>query len=1160
MPVVPPRYRGAMARAAHDLLDQRALKDLVSPATLARGVLYAVSGAVLEQTWDASGNEVAGTVQGSSSRPYQVRVTLARDRNAKISDLTGQCSCPVGYNCKHAVALLLASGAGRAAPAGRKARPDPARRQARPRPQPAQPAAWERALGGLVGTEDRTRIARAESGALLRLEGLEQEDDRVPVAVGLSFELADRRQYGRRGDEPPTRPGIRMRPVVPGRRDGWVRTGISWSRLDYYTLCRGSSPETAEAVQLLRELRLLATLGSQRSWYGDEEIWLESIRSRRIWDLLGEAEDLGMPLLRAGRQPLPIQLEREPVEAMLDVAAGDEPSPMVEEAGDTALRVRALLVAGGEEIAIRGALLLGKPAHGVGWWDPDHRVSSATPALRLAPLARPLAGEVASLLEHDPVVVPAEDAPRFFRDLYPRLSELVPVASLDASVALPERAPEELVLELAAEDAHALRWRWSGPLVHTASGVVLGRQARLRAPERSSGGSEPDPVEAARAAVRTVPVVAAAMLAPTPLGEQLCAGGRLEGLAAARFASEVLPELAALTGLRVELVGTLPGFRQLEEAPEVRLAGQESADGDWLDLAVEVTVAGERVPFGELFAALASGEEHLLLPSGGYFSLDRPELRQLAQLIAEARSLEDAPRGELRLSRFQASLFEELSALGTLEADAATWRAAVDALADGLDGEPVPLPTGLVASLRPYQYDGFQWLARRYRHRLGGILADDMGLGKTIQALALIAHVHEQGPAEEPFLVVAPTSVVGNWVREAERFVPGLRTVPVTETAKRRACSLGAHCEGASVVVTSYALFRLEYEEYAAMDWAGLFLDEAQFAKNPLSHANRLARRFPAPFKLAMTGTPLENSLTELWALSAISAPGLFARPERFAETYRTPIERHHDADRLDQLRRRLRPILLRRTKEQVERDLPDKQEQVMELELHPRHRRLYQTYLQRERQKILGLLGDMDRNRFEILRSLTILRQAALDVSLVDSGHAAVPSTKLDALAELLTGIVADGHRVLVFSQFTRFLTAARRRLDDAGIASCYLDGRTRRRAEVVESFRRGDAPAFLISLKAGGFGLNLTEADYCVLLDPWWNPATEAQAIDRVHRIGQTRKVMVYRLVATDTIEDKVMALKARKAKLFASVLGGDGFESAALSAADLRALLAD
>ncbi|MHB1290098.1 DEAD/DEAH box helicase, partial [Georgenia sp.] len=399
---------------------------------------------------------------------------------------------------------------------------------------------------------------------------------------------------------------------------------------------------------------------------------------------------------------------------------------------------------------------------------------------------------------------------------------------------------------------------------------------------------------------------------------------------------------------------------------------------------------------------------------------------------------------------------------------------------------------------------------------------------------------------------------VGNWVAEAARFTPDLRVVGVFETQARRGVPLDDVTAGADVVVTSYTLFRLEFEEYAALEWSGLVLDEAQTVKNHQSKAYQCARRLAAPFKLAITGTPMENNLTELWALLAIVAPGLFPNLKRFEEYYRRPIERDGDRARLAQLQRRITPLLLRRTKEQVAKDLPAKQEQVIEVELAPRHRTVYQRHLQRERQKVLGLIEDMDKNRFAIFRSLTLLRQLSLDPSLVDEAYAGVPATKLDILLELLDDVVAEGHRTLIFSQFTGFLGRVRERLDAAGTAYCYLDGRTRRRAEVIERFRAGDAPVFLISLKAGGVGLNLTEADYCILLDPWWNPATEAQAVDRVHRIGQTRSVMVYRLVAKDTIEEKVMALKENKARLFQSVMSDAALADAALSADDVRALL--
>jgi SNF2 family DNA or RNA helicase len=267
---------------------------------------------------------------------------------------------------------------------------------------------------------------------------------------------------------------------------------------------------------------------------------------------------------------------------------------------------------------------------------------------------------------------------------------------------------------------------------------------------------------------------------------------------------------------------------------------------------------------------------------------------------------------------------------------------------------------------------------------------------------------------------------------------------------------------------------------------------------------------------------------------------------------------RGYAQQRIKRLRKRIRPLMMRRTKELVATELPPKQEQELRVELAPRHRRLYDTVLQRERRKLFGLLDDLDRNRFIVFRSLTLLRMLSLDAALIDEKYSDIPSSKLDALLEQLEDVVAEGHRALMFSQFTSYLARVAARLDAQGISYAYLDGSTLNRAAVIDGFKDGTAPVFLISLKAGGFGLNLTEADYVFLLDPWWNPAAETQAIDRTHRIGQTRNVMVYRLIAADTIEEKVMALKARKSALFDAVLDDDAVFSSALTADDIRGLL--
>jgi len=928
-----------------------------------------------------------------------------------------------------------------------------------------------------------------------------------------------------------------------------VRAGVNCASLDYVRYGRRETAWATERVGLLKEFLALSRLPATHYSYSNVDIWLEEINSRRLWDLLRQARDLQLPLVGSGRSSLPVVLSSSPAEVTLEVTR----------AGPDLLLVPQVDV-GGDRVPLASSVLLGGPAHGLAWWHDEvpgpgsSRGATEDRQLHLAAFSAPVDDTLRAFVGRKPIRVPGRDEARFLREFCPNLRRRVSVRTSDQSVDLPPEAPVTLVLSILHSEGHHIALAWSRSRAGSdCREPLVGSLSRPSSPSRDRAAEE-SLVEAVASVIRPMP----SLLDRTPFGERLAPAAELAGMAALRFVTEILPGLAQIPGVEIEQAGVVPDYRAAGEDPVVSLSGSGSRDGDWFDLTVEVTVAGEKVPFHELFVALATDESHLILPSGTYFALGGGELRQLAQLIAEARNLRDSSGDRIRVSRFQASLWEDLCRLGVVTAQADGWVASVRALAEATGRADHPTPGGLRATLRPYQLVGFNWLAFLYEHRLGGVLADDMGLGKTVQALALMCHAFEQELTDLPFLVIAPTSVVENWASECRKFAPELTVLTVSETERRRGATLAEMTEQSDVVITSYALFRLEYDDYEGIEWAGLFVDEAQFAKNRNTKTYQQIKMLPVPFKVAMTGTPMENNLMELWSLLSIAAPGLFASPDRFEELYRAPIEKHSDPDRLDQLRRRVRPLMLRRTKGQVASDLPERQEQVLELDLSPRHKKLYQTYLARERQKILGLLGDMTKNRFEIFRSLTLLRQASLDLSLVDPKHATVPSSKLDTLMEMLDDIVADGHRVLVFSQFTRFLGLARRRIDQAGIECCYLDGRTRKRADVIGEFRNGSAPVFLISLKAGGFGLNLTEADYCILLHPWWNPATEAQAVDRIHRIGQTRKVMVYRLVAKDTIEEKVMALKARKSALFTSVMDEGGFESGALTAADIGGLL--
>ncbi len=432
-----------------------------------------------------------------------------------------------------------------------------------------------------------------------------------------------------------------------------------------------------------------------------------------------------------------------------------------------------------------------------------------------------------------------------------------------------------------------------------------------------------------------------------------------------------------------------------------------------------------------------------------------------------------------------------------------------------------------------------------------------MGLGKTLQVLALVAHTRAQGD-RAPFLVVAPTSVVGAWVAEAERHTPGLRVRTVDATAVRREQTVAAIAAEADVVVTSYTLHRLETEAYEDGRLGRPGARRGPRRQEPPEQGLLLgatdARAVPARRHRHAVREPADGVLGPA---RRSPRPGIYPHPRSFTENVVRPVEKQGDERALRRFTGRIKPFVLRRTKELVADDLPPKVEQVLEVELAPKHRKLYDTHLAKERQRILGLVEDFDRNRVAILAALTKLRQLALDPALVDDRHDAVGSAKVDVLVEHLLEVAAEGHRALVFSTFTGFLTRVRQRLDAEGIATSYLDGRTTNRPAVIEAFRSGDQPAFLISLKAGGVGLTLTEADYVFVLDPWWNPAAEAQAVDRAHRIGQHKTVMVYRLVSADTIEDKVMALKARKAELFRKVIDGDGAASQAISADDIRAL---
>ncbi len=1115
----------AVVSTALDRLSRAEIECIVSPTTYERGVAYARRGMVGRVAVLRGGEALHARVAGSRGRSYSTTVYLDF-ADGELIDWNSSCTCPMVEDCKHVVALIVsarsaATGAPSTQPALPAFAPEPARtRHATLASVPALPA-WESLLAGITATTEPMAPAR--------------------VALLLEVEMRGSAQ-------------VAIRPVVPGK-NGWVKTGIDWSKLESHYPYGNTQIDPGQRAALGEIAQIYARRQHRYYLSASDRVHLDDL-GPAWWAALREVQRHGIPLLTGQKTSGEVVVAEHPAQLVADVCRSGPD-------GDAVLTGAVELP---EQVGEReGDVVtqIGSPPLGV--------LVRRGSDLLLARFDPPLGLPQMRLLHSEPVPIPADDVPRFLARHVPALRRTLQLISSDESIEFPPERPPRLLLRVTHEPGLKLSLAWSfgyavgDEMVSVPFEPAAADLPRDTAAERllQSGSEVLDQVDGLR------------MNQPTT-GRAIVPTAVLSGTPMLRFLGSVLPDLVADDNVIVEMLGEPIPYEEAPEAPLIRLAVTEadpSATTDWFDLDVSVSVAGEQVPLPALLTALTLGDEHVILGSGTWFRTDHPQLHELRRLLEEARAIHDDPRAPIRLSAYQAGLWAELEALGVVAEQSARWTSLVSGLIGGAV-EELAAPAGLRATLRPYQLDGYRWLCFLRRAGLGGILADDMGLGKTLQTLAMVlqhketasaggpSHEHTADAAAEvgPVLVVAPTSVLATWAAEVARFAPSLRTVTLAETTQRRGIPVSEAVAGADLVLTSYAVFRLDQEALRGVSWSGLVLDEAQFVKNHQSQVYQCARRLPAPFKLAITGTPMENNLMELWSLLSIVAPGLFPSPRRFTENYRRPIESGQSPEQLAVLQRRVRPIMLRRTKDAVATELPPKQEQVIGVELSARHRRIYDRHLQRERQKILGLLAEAERNQIAILRSLTNLRQLSLDPVLVDKSESGVGSAKVDTLIELLEPVITEGHQALVFSQFTGFLATVRARLDREGIPYCYLDGRTTKRQSVIDAFRSGAAPVFLISLKAGGFGLTLTEADYVFLLDPWWNPAAETQAVDRTHRIGQDKPVNVYRLVSRDTIEEKVIALQQRKRDLFTQVVDGGALANGKITSDDIRGLLTD
>ncbi|MCW5803993.1 MAG: DEAD/DEAH box helicase [Deltaproteobacteria bacterium] len=603
-------------------------------------------------------------------------------------------------------------------------------------------------------------------------------------------------------------------------------------------------------------------------------------------------------------------------------------------------------------------------------------------------------------------------------------------------------------------------------------------------------------------------------------------------------------------GLEVEWIDGLALVAGRAEVTAVRLRVNE--ERDWFGVAGELKVEAGRVELALVLDAVRRQRKYVRLDEHRWVELSET-LRQQLQALADQTFV---GRNRLELSPGAVPAISALDEAGAQVEAAKAWQELSAKLTSARALRPKP-PAALAATLRDYQVEGHAWLTRVAAWGAGACLADDMGLGKTVQAIAVL--IDRARARHGPALVLAPTSVAFNWVDELARFAPSLRPIVYREQADRAACL--ADLGNKDVVIASYGLLVNDHAQLAARTWGTLVVDEAQALKNAGTRRAKAARALRAKFRIALSGTPFENHLGELWSLYAIVFPGLLGSWDQFRERFAFPIEKVGDPDARAALSRVLRPFLLRRTKAEVARELPPRTEIDVSVALSADEWSLYEdarlaaiaevsqeTKVLREEQR-----------RFAVLAALTRLRLLASHPKLYDP-TSPIASSKMKRLVELLEELRSEGHRALVFSQFTSHLALVRDELGRAGITTLYLDGQTPvpQRAKLVKAFQDGDADAFLISTKAGGTGINLTAADYVIHLDPWWNPAVEDQATDRAHRIGQDRPVTVYRLITRGTIEEKILAMHRDKRALVAGVLEGSG-AAARLSTRDLLALLA-
>jgi len=1108
--------------SGHHLLDK--CPGLFTGATLQRGHAYAAQGRVRVKRVERAPGEihVEADVQGTRKHPYEVDVWLEVDRDGAILGVDNVCMCPLQENCKHVVAVLLSLGE-------------------------------MTDIGSLADanapSRHQTEFPEPSAATLDWLDSLNEQVTQKPVARTSPSRVV----YLLRPDSPPSLSLGKSRPLKKG---GFGKPAVY--RPQPYDLGSARSHREFILDEDIPPLRLFLALQAGGGYFYNEAV-----------DLGGETGSLLLRLaLRTGRLYLD-QLVEQPLASapprQLNLLWAHNPAGLQQLTFD--------LPAGLQMIPTWPPFYLDPVARVVGELQSDlsahllQRLMTAPPLNEAdAPLVRQ---QLAQIARERHLALPLPDAPealaagkpvarllltqgRFRHMNMSRLHDDLAIAVLYFDY------PEHLTVAGAERPSPFMRQRAGG---------------KWQTLQRD--------LEAESEVWQLLQTMGLESWTRGLLNYQRLDGTE-DGLVPVRndavgwlsFLNEGLPELER-RGISVVLGETFPYC--IAQADDWFVAVEESVGSDWFDLDLGVSVGGERISLVPPLLRLLREQPDLLGVVRGL------EDSQTFPVALDARRILPVPVGRLkawllpllefldedrpRLSRHNAAALAGLDNLPTQWIGGEELRDLGRRLRDFSGMTRCPQAPGFTATLRPYQQIGLDWLQFLREYGLAGILADDMGLGKTVQTLAHLHLEKASGRADRPSLVVATTSLMANWRDEAAQFAPGLKVLILHGKDRARHFDQIAH---ADLVLTTYPLLVRDRETLLAHDYHLLVMDEAQFIKNPKAQSHQVARSLKARHRLSLTGTPLENHLGELWAQFDFLMPGLLSNAKRFTQVFRTPIEKLGDEEMRARLAERVRPFLLRRTKEQVLKDLPPRTEMVRWVEIEGGQRDLYESLRVAFDRKLRLVLTEqgVGRSQIMIFDALLKLRQVCCDPrlvklpsaeALVKKGHA--HSAKLATLMEMLDELLDEGRKVLLFSQFTSMLGLIELELEKRGIAYAKLTGQTRDRETPINDFQKGRVPLFLISLKAGGTGLNLTAADTVIHYDPWWNPAVEEQATARAHRIGQDKPVFVYKLMTQGTVEEKILALQNRKRGLADQLMktGGSGGEGGShlLTAGDLDVL---